>query len=227
MDPADIADLYRSRVASSELSRRNDIWRVICEEFLQRYIGTSETVVELASGHGEFINNIQAGRKIAIDVNPDGKRHLRDGIVFYNCSATELTRRIETKADVVFTSNFLEHLPNKAVLEDVLVQVRSILKPNGRFLILGPNLRFIPGEYWDYYDHELGLTDQSLSEVLMLKGFEIEACLDRFVPYRIKGGGLPTHPWLVWLYLKAPIAWRVLGKEFFIVARHSLPSAPK
>lgn len=224
MDASDISDLYRLRVSASEYSRRNAIWRVICKGFLQRFINPSDTVIELACGRGEFINNITATKRIAIDLNPDTQQHLEEGVQFYNCDVTELAQTVRSKADVVFTSNFFEHLPNKKVLEDVLEQIGAVLKPAGHLLVLGPNLRFIPGEYWDYYDHDLGLTDQSLSEVLMLKGFLIEMCLDRFVPYRIKGGGLPTHPWLVWVYLKCPIAWRFLGKEFFIVARLQPPN---
>ena len=118
---------------------------------------------------------------------------------------------------MIFTSNFLEHLPDKKVLDELLDQVMIALKPGGKFLILGPNLRYLPGEYWDFYDHHLGLTHLSLSEALQLRGFNIDQCIDRFLPYTTKGS-LPTHPWLVALYLKIPLAWKFLGKQFFIVA---------
>jgi hypothetical protein len=64
----------------------------------------------------------------------------------------------------------------------------------------------------------LGLTHLSLNEALQLKGFNVEICVDRFLPYTTQGA-LPTHPALVWLYLKIPIAWRFFGKQFFIVAK--------
>ena len=60
-----------------------------------------------------------------------------------------------------------------------------------------------PGKYWDFYDHHLGLTHLSLIEVLKLKGFDIEVCIDKFLPYTTKGL-LPTHPCLVQIYLYFP-----------------------
>ena len=110
---------------------------------------------------------------------------------------------------MVFTSNFLEHLPNKQVLDEFLDQVRVALKPNGKYIVLGPNLRYLPGEYWDFYDHQLGLTHLSLLRKLRLRGFEIDLCVDKFLPYTTQGA-LPSHPLLVALYLKVPLAWRWL-----------------
>ena len=54
-------------------------------------------------------------------------------------------------------------------------------------MIMGPNLRYLPGEYWDFYDHHLGLTHASLCEILAIKGFQIERCVDRFLPYTTQG----------------------------------------
>lgn len=171
----------------------------------------------MACGYGEFINNIKAGTKIAVDLNPDTKSHLDSDVEFLALSAGEISTIGENRVDVLFTSNFLEHLPDKEALNGFLEQVLSVLKPGGRFLIPGPNLRYLPGEYWDFYDLHLGLTHLSLSEALELKGFRIEKCIDKFLPYTTQGA-LPTHPLLVKLYLMFPLAWRLLGKQFFIVA---------
>jgi hypothetical protein len=62
------------------------------------------------------------------------------------------------------------------------------------------------------------LTHLSLCEALKLKGFEIEVCIDKFLPYTTQGS-LPTHPTFVWLYLHLPFLWKIFGKKFFIVAR--------
>ncbi|MDA8752771.1 class I SAM-dependent methyltransferase, partial [Halieaceae bacterium] len=169
-------------------------------------------------GYGEFLNNIRAARKIGIDLNPDAQAFLESGTEFHNRSALDVGAIVAGSADIVFTSNFLEHLPDKATLDALLGQIRGALKPGGRYLILGPNLRYLPGQYWDFYDHHLGLTHLSLGEALRLQGFEIERCIDRFLPYTTQGA-LPTHPALVKLYLKLPPTWRLLGKQFFIVAK--------
>jgi SAM-dependent methyltransferase len=213
----ELADLYRIRFERDFLPRKQAIWKVLCRDFFQQYIKPDATVVDVACGYGEFINNIKAGEKIAIDLNVDTKNHLADVVEFHTLSATEISAIGSARADVLFTSNFLEHLPDKAALNKFLDEVWTVLKPGGRYLILGPNLRYLPGEYWDFYDHHLGLTHLSLSEALELKGFKVEKCVDKFLPYTTQGA-LPTHPLLVKIYLKLPLAWRVLGKQFFIVA---------
>jgi len=118
-------------------------------------------------------------------------------------------------------------LPDKNVLSEFLDQTRMALKAGGRYIVLGPNLRYLPGKYWDFYDHHLGLTHLSLSEALRLKGFEIETCIDRFLPYTTQGA-LPTHPLLVKAYLKIPPAWKLLGKQFLIIAKKpSMKNSPR
>lgn len=218
MNGDELSELYQIRFAQEELPRKNAIWREICDGFLQRFVKPEDTVVDVACGYGEFLNNIQAREKIAVDLNPDARKFLQGDVEFHHCAATALGSVVQGRADAVFTSNFLEHLPDKPTLDVFLDQVLQALKPGGRYLILGPNLRYLPGEYWDFYDHHLGLTHLSLSEALQLRGFQVELCIDRFLPYTTQGA-LPTHPLLVRAYLKLPFAWRLLGKQFFIVAR--------
>lgn len=218
MDDKDLAALYEIRFAEAELPRKNEIWKVLCHDYFQQFVAQGDTVLDVACGYGEFINNIAASRKIGIDLNPDSAKFLADEVQFEQVSATAFGAQFEQQVNVIFTSNFLEHLPDKPALELLLDQVLLALKPGGRFLIMGPNLRYLPGEYWDFYDHHLGLSHLSLGEVLALKGFAIERCVDRFLPYTTQGA-LPTHPQLVRAYLKLPLAWRFLGKQFFLVAR--------
>lgn len=107
---------------------------------------------------------------------------------------------------------------HKAALELLLDQIFLTLKPGGRYLIMGPNLRDLPEQYWDFYDDHLGLTHASLCEIPAIKGFDIEQCVDRFLPYTTQGA-MPTHPLPVRAYLAVPLMWRLPGKQFFIAAR--------
>ena len=220
MQNTKLPELYKIRFSEKVLPRKNQIWKIICTNFLQKYINEHSIVVDVACGYGEFINNIHASKKIAIDLNPDAKNYLMSDVEFKLIKALNLSM-IQKKrggVDVVFTSNFLEHLPDKYTLDAFLDEVRAVLKPSGKYIILGPNLRYLPGEYWDFYDHHLGLTHLSLCEALKLKGFEIELCIDKFLPYTTQES-LPTHPFFVWLYLHLPFLWKIFGKQFFIVAR--------
>ncbi len=220
MDNQTLAQLYRIRFAEAELPRKNAIWQVICQEFLNNFIPAGSTVVDVACGYGEFINNVRAARKIAVDLNPDTQKFLHSDVEFHSHPATALGTLLPGTADIVFTSNFLEHLPDKQTLDVFLEQVLLALKPGGKYLILGPNLRYLPGQYWDFYDHHLGLTHLSLSEALQLQGFKVETCIPKFLPYTTQGA-LPTYPALVRWYIRLPWAWHLLGKQFFIAATKS------
>ncbi len=221
MNSETLSELYKIRFPAHQLRRKSAIWQVICQGFLQRFVKPGDTVVDVACGYGEFLKHIVARQKIAVDLNPEAARFLGPEVQFHMRPATELASAITGAADVVFTSNFLEHLPDKRALDAFLRQVWLALRPGGSYLVLGPNLRYLPGHYWDFYDHHLGLTHLSLGEALRLQGFEVALCIDRFLPFTTQGA-LPTHPRLVWLYLKAPWVWRWLGKQFFVVARKPL-----
>ena len=210
--------LYRHRFLDEDLPRKRLIWQVLCREFLQRHVGRDAVVLDLACGYGEFINAIEARVRDAADLNPDSPRYLDPGVIFHATSADRLDDIPAESIDVVFASNFLEHLPDKAALSSVFKESFRVLKPGGRFVVLGPNIRYLPGAYWDFYDHHLPLTHLSLAEGLTIHGFMVDLLIDRFLPYTTKSR-LPQHPWLISLYLKAPFVWPFLGKQFFAVAR--------
>jgi SAM-dependent methyltransferase len=219
MKSKELNELYKIRFARDQLKRKNEIW-VVITTFLQKFIKDTDFVIDVGCGYGEFINNIRAGRKIAIDLNAESKSFIGKGTFFkLDAGLKDLKKLkyIRNQVDVVFTSNFLEHLPSKKHLDNFLVDIWDTLKPGGKYIILGPNIRYVPHMYWDYYDHHIPLSHLSLSEALRLKGFKIQLCVDRFLPFTINGR-LPTHPFFVSIYLKNPWIWKILGKQFLIVA---------
>jgi len=213
----ELKDLYRNRFPESALAEKNALWRVICSVFLSRYVRPSDSVVDIGAGYCEFINNIAAREKTAVDLNPDVARFASPGTRIINESCTSISTLETSSVDIVFMSNFLEHLPDKQLVLATFVESLRILKPGGKVLILQPNIRFVGGEYWDFFDHHTPLTDRSLVEALELAGFEIQQVIPRFLPYTTRSS-LPQSTWLVNLYLRVPIAWRILGKQAFVVA---------
>lgn len=213
-----LAALYRARFSDADLARKDAIWKVLCERFFQRYVRPDDTVLDIACGYGEFLRHIRAGRKIAIDLNPDAAGFLPDGTEFHAGSADDLFGVASASVDVCFSSNFFEHLPSKEALDRVLAEALRVLKPGGLYVAMQPNLRYAPGEYWDYYDHVLPLTHLSCREAFLKAGFDIRELIDRFVPFST-ASRLPQHPALVRLYLACRPAWRILGRQFVIVAR--------
>ena len=83
-----LSDLYQIRFPDKELPGKIAIWRVLCRNFFSDYINSSDTVVDVACGYGEFINNIEENRKISIELNRDEEKFLNQDIDFNLCEAT-------------------------------------------------------------------------------------------------------------------------------------------
>ena len=147
---------------------RDSVWQVLVREFFQSYVDPSATVLDLGSGWGEFTRHIQAHRKIAMDLNPDMSLYVRQEVqtILQDCSQT--WQIPDSSVDVVFTSNFFEHLPDKDALRRTIQEALRCLKVGGRIICLGPNIRFLNGSYWDFWDHFIPLTDRSMVEILTL-----------------------------------------------------------
>ncbi|MFL6798986.1 MAG: class I SAM-dependent methyltransferase [Xanthobacteraceae bacterium] len=214
--------IYRDRFESTGLSKRNAVWRVLCTDFFNPLIGPDKDVLDLGCGYGEFINNVAARSKIGVDLNSDSPKHLCSEARFVHTKATDLSPVASDSQDVVFTSNFLEHLPSKHDLDLVFDEVRRVLRDGGRFIVLGPNIRYAYKEYWDFYDHYLPLSHLSLQEGLHQHGFRVIRNIPRFLPYTMKSR-LPSADVLVSMYLKMPFMWWVVGKQFLVIARKGEP----
>jgi len=219
-DPADLPALYRRRFAARERERKDALWKALCADFLQRYVGAADTVVDLGAGYGEFINNIRCGTKIAVDVNEDTAPALDRDVTFVLGSGARIPTLQDGSADVVFASNFFEHMLSKDDLVMTLREIARVLRVGGRLLVLQPNIRFAYREYWDFFDHHTALSDRSLAEALEMSGFRVAEVRPRFLPYTTKSR-LPQHPLLLRLYLRLPPVQWLLGKQMFIVAERA------
>ena len=216
----DVQRLYADRFQAADLPVRSAIWKVLCEEFFSRHVGPTDTVVDLGAGYCEFINHVVCRRRIAVDVNPDVWRFAGPGVEVLNESCLAVSSLPEGTADVVFLGNVLEHLRDKAQVLDALREGRRLLRPGGRLMILQPNIRFLADVYWDFFDHHVPLSDRSLVEALGLVDMRVTVCVPRFLPYTTKSR-LPKGRLFVRLYLRCPPAWRILGKQAFIVAERA------
>jgi ubiquinone/menaquinone biosynthesis C-methylase UbiE len=210
--------LYRARFSDTDMSAKERIWQVLCTDFFQRYIKKTDTLLEIACGYGEFIRHINAGKKIAIDINPDSIKFITPDVEFHLGNATDLGFISDSSVDVCFVSNFFEHLPSKDVLDDFLYDVYRVLRPGGVLMAMQPNIKYAAGDYWDFYDHHIPLSHLSCAEAFRKCGFEVTDLIGRFMPYSMCSA-LPNHPFLVKLYLAFPPVWRILGRQFFIAGK--------
>jgi SAM-dependent methyltransferase len=215
----DLQQIYRTRFTAQSAYRQR-VWEILCP-FFSRWISPGSTVLDLGCGWCEFINAIHCQAKFAMDLNPDAQLHALPEVTLLQQDCSENWQLGNETLNVVFSSNFFEHLPTKVALERTLVEAHRALKPGGRLICMGPNIKYVPGAYWDFIDHHLPLTELSLVELMKKCGFEAEYCLDRFLPYTMAQG--PQYPvWMLRLYLAFPMAWRFWGKQFLVVGRKNI-----
>jgi len=211
----DLKQMYASRFKGKSAYRQL-VWRELCS-FFAKWIPEGAAVLDLGCGHCEFINSVECLRKFGMDLNPDAAAFAAPDVEIIQQDCSQEWPMPPCSLDVVFTSNFFEHLPSKTALESTLRHVYGALAPSGRMIALGPNIKLVPGAYWDFFDHYLPLTERSLTEVLTKCGFRIELCQERFLPYTMSDG--KEFPiWMLRVYLALPIAWRIFGKQFLVVA---------
>ena len=211
-----LRQIYELRFSNLE-EYRNKVWRILAKEYFQKWIRQKDRVLDLGCGYGEFINNLSGCETHAMDLNPDARKHLRKGVIFHEQDCSEPWKIEPNSMDVIFSSNFFEHLPNKEALSQTIAHAKTALKPRGKIIALGPNISILKGKYWDFWDHHVALSDQSLSELFEIHGFTIEKSIPRFLPYnmvRVRKRPL----FLVSLYLKIPWAWYSYGKQFLVMA---------
>jgi SAM-dependent methyltransferase len=212
----DYGRLYEYRFRDIDQGSREKVWRVIARHIYTQMAEPS-CVLDPAAGRGEFIASIPAAERWAVDEVAYPEAALDSDV-------RTITSRIadvdlpDGHFDGVFVSNFLEHLPTQEAIAEFLCQIRDAMKNGGRIAILGPNYKYAFREYWDCADHYVPLTHIAIAEHLYTAGFEPELIVPRYIPYSFRGI-LPPSKRLTDLYLKIPLAWRFLGRQFLVIGR--------
>jgi hypothetical protein len=210
-----IEGYHETRLAADP--RRGKVWQALWTYFFRHRIRPDDCVLDLGAGYGDFINNVRARRRIALDLWPDMPSHVEPGVETIVGPVDDLERIEEGSVDFAFASNLFEHVP-QSVLAAVLEQLRTKLSTRGTLTILQPNYRYAYREYFDDYTHVAVYTHASLGDFLRANGWQVLETYPRFLPLSVKSR-LPTWPLLVAAYLRSP--FKPLGKQMLLVARPS------
>ena len=170
MTPVESASYYSTRYRSDPKRRR--VWEHICT-YLETWIPAGSDVLELGAGYCDFSNSLGGRTVTAMDIDPELPTRVGPGVKGEIGDCSDLSRFPGDSFDVVFASNLLEHLDRPAT-EKLLAESRRVLRPGGRLILIQPNFRLRPGEYFDDYTHVSVHTDRSLSDLLAVSGFEVE-----------------------------------------------------
>lgn len=211
----DLTKMYSRRLAP-DMDFRVKMYKVLCKNVFQKYIKETDTVLDLAAGFCEFINNINAKKKIAVDLNPDIKKYANSDVEIILTPSVDLSKIPSNSINISFTSNFFEHITREEI-RNTLKEINRVLKPGGKFLILQPNVRYCYKDYWMFFDHITAIDDRALTEALELAEFKITLCEPRFLPYTTKSI-LPKSIFLLKLYLLLPFVKNIVGQQAFIIA---------
>jgi SAM-dependent methyltransferase len=207
--------LYEYRFREVDQASKQAVWREIAR-YVHVRMGAPARVLDPAAGRGEFITAIPAAERWGVDRVGQGAPEAA-GVKFIIADIRDAVLP-EAYFDGVFASNFLEHLPDQNTVARVLGKLYTAMEPGGRIAIMGPNYRYCAREYFDCADHIVILSHVAVAEHLYAAGFSITSVSPRFLPYSFRGV-LPPSPALTRMYLRMPVFWRLLGKQFLVLGR--------
>jgi SAM-dependent methyltransferase len=211
----DYQRLYEYRFEGIDQSSRETVWREIAA-YVYEALGRPERVLDPAAGRCEFISAIPARERWAVDEVAYAEAVGDPGltVVTSDVMTAELP---QDHFDAVFVSNFLEHLPDQPAVAAFLRRMRDVTRSGGRIAVLGPNFRYCAKQYFDFADHSVALSHLAVAEHLHAAGYRVTRVTPRFLPYSFRGS-LPASARLTRAYLRMPLAWRLLGRQFLLVA---------
>ena len=196
--------------------KRAKSWAYLCEYF-QRFVPREATVLELGAGYCYFINQIDAERKIAVDLFPDLERYASADVEAHLADATKLDFIDKESVDIIFASNFLEHL-EWGQLHSLMNEMTRVLSPNGQIILMQPNYRLSYRSYFDDYTHRTIFTDRTLLDWFESHHFICEFSKPRFLPLTVKSR-LGAFSRAIPLYLRSP--WKPFAGQMCFVFRNS------
>lgn len=214
-----IPDNYRNNYIGRypQLKSRLGVWREIVR-FVEKDAGQADTLLELGAGYCDFVNQFPARRKIAYDINPEMLKFADENVEMHiGDVSTSGCLEKEFSVDLVFASNFLEHL-DRDELDKVIPKIKMVLKPGGRLILIQPNYDLFPDRYFDDPTHKTIFSDKNIKPFLNSFGFSVIKLIPGLLPFSMKSR-LPKLPILIRLYLMSPV--RPMAGQMYVVAERS------
>lgn len=203
--------------------RRLVIWRAVAEYIQQKYIPKDWRVMDLGAGYCDFIHHIEAREKHALDVFEKLPEIARPDVHAHVGTCTDMSMFGNDSLDCIFASNLFEHLTHDELL-DTIAEVRRVLRPDGRLILLQPNFKYCYRTYFDDYTHLQIFTHMGMTDLLGMAGMEVEAMHAKFLPVNMKSTlrlRIPFLGTIVRMYMRSPI--KPLAGQMLVVARNRAP----
>lgn len=214
MNDIDNSEYFKTRLKYDH--KRTILWSVLCANVFDSYVPEKGTALELGAGWCDFINNINADRKIAVDIWPGIDAHKNDEVQTFVADVTRIPFVADKSIDLIFASNLVEHLTREQTVE-MLSECARVIQKNGHLILVQPNFRLSYKRYFDDYTHVAIWTDIGLVAFLESLGWKVTRVEGRFLPLTVKSR-LPVSRFLIKAYLKSP--FKPLAGQMLVVAQY-------
>ncbi|TFG48154.1 MAG: class I SAM-dependent methyltransferase, partial [Gemmatimonadales bacterium] len=165
--------------------RRDLVWKEVVRWIQHRFVPPDARVLDAGAGYCNFINNVTAARRCAVDVFTKFPQFANAGVETHISTCTDMSFFEDDSFDVVFASNLAEHL-GRSDLILFLGEVRRVLRLGGLLILMQPNFKFCSATYFDDYTHLQIFTDASLYDFLEAYGLPVRESQPRFMPVNMK-----------------------------------------
>lgn len=193
------------------------MWVEVCKYLNRRFISADTRVLEIGSGYGDFIGNIRAKERVAIEHNIFFREYFDEypGVTVHFLDASFVLETLpESSFDSVFCSNYFEHFEVPEI-QHQLGLISNVLKNGGKLIVLQPNFQLCSKFYFDDWTHKAIFSHASFSDFLEVHGFHVDKCFKRFLPFSMKSR-FPKFPLLIRMYLLSP--WKPFAGQMLVIA---------
>jgi 2-polyprenyl-3-methyl-5-hydroxy-6-metoxy-1,4-benzoquinol methylase len=134
-------------------------------------------IIDLGCGMGHFLNFLEVGgykNYLGVDISEENIEFCKkNGFNVELGNIFDFLKKSPDNYDVIIMNDIIEHLEKSEIL-NVLEIIFKKLNPGGRLIIKTPNasnpIMASSSRYYDF-THELLFTEESLSQVLKISGF--------------------------------------------------------
>lgn len=144
-----------------------ELCNFLCKKF---NIPKSSNILDVGCGRGDFTNAFSKNvdNIYGIDISDYCLEHYKT-FKFKKCDLINEKLPFENNTfDIVFSKSVMEHLYYP---ENLVVEIRRILKPGGRIITMCPAWEHYYRDYFDDYTHRTPFMKSSLSDLHILANF--------------------------------------------------------